>query len=100
MLYYNYVELDAPCPLSFCAGSTYGTRGNSCNENAHFFLSLLSPSAVSLRPCGARLKLSGVLLWSHGVRLELDVRSFATASRTPFEAKRSFAEASHGAVGV
>ena len=51
----------------------YGTRGNSCNKNAHFFLSPLSPNAVSLRPCGARSKLSRVLLWSHGVRLELDI---------------------------
>ena len=40
----------------------YGTRGNSCNKNARFFLSPLSPSAVSLRPCGVRLKLGGVLL--------------------------------------
>ena len=66
----------------------YGTRGNSCNKNALCFISPLSPSAVSLRPCGVRLKLSGVLLWSHGVRLELDVVS-VTATCTRFEAKQS-----------
>ena len=56
-----------------CYVYKYGTRGNSCNKNAHFFLSPLSLSAVLLRPCGARLKLSGVLLRSYGVQLELDV---------------------------
>ena len=53
--------------------ASYSTRGNSCNKYACFFSLSASPSAVSLRPCEARLKLSRVLLWSHGVRLELDV---------------------------
>ena len=47
----------------------YGTRGNSCNKYARFFLSPLSPSAVLLRPCGVRLNRSGVLLGPHRARL-------------------------------
>ena len=65
-----------------------------------FFFSPISPSTVSVRPCGARLKRSEVLLWSHGVWLELDVICFAMALQTLFEAKQSFTEASRGVVGA
>ena len=46
-----------------------------------FFISPHFPSAVSLKPCGARLKFSGVLLWSHVQSAVGARRSFATASR-------------------